>query len=205
MKKIIKWFNSNNNNKHLAAYAVVLGFALFAVLALAQPFLANSEVVRLHILAHNDTKSEQEAKLILRDYLWPFVDNMLKNANTADEAKKIISTNIEEIQKEANKILYKQNINHTVQVKLADKIHFPTMSYAGIIFPQGNYTALQIIIGDGIGQNWWCVMFPSMCLLDIVRAENLDESPQTQVAQTTNSVTIRPRSWLAERLKALFQ
>lgn len=196
MNKAKIWFSTN---KILLLGAVVLGTAwlfLYSVaLSAGQGPWHHNQVIRLHILAHDNSPEEQELKLAVRDEVWEFVDNLVKSAGNVDEARQIITENLPAITEAAQ-----QTVNgHSVAVKFLDNLHFPATSYAGIIFPQGRYTALQIIIGEGGGGNWWCVMFPPMCLMELTQAQ-VNELSEEQLEQ----LTIRPRFKIAEVFQNIF-
>ncbi|MCL2377031.1 MAG: stage II sporulation protein R [Defluviitaleaceae bacterium] len=202
MQKAKIWYEEN---KRIMLTAVILGLAwvfLHSVSIAArensQPWFVN-QVLRLHIVAHGDTPEEQALKLAIRDGIWPYLDGMTIYAANMDEARAIVSENLPYIEAAASRIIQESGAGHAVTVDLVQNQHFPTMSYGGIIFPQGRYEALQITIGDGAGSNWWCVMFPSMCMMDIARGEVI-ELPE----EASDEIIIRPRFRLAEALQNIF-
>ena len=148
-----------------------------------------NHIIRLHILAADNTSHEQELKFKMRDEIWGFVQELLSDVPTMDKAKITIYENLELIEEKAKKLAD----GHDIVVGLIEGLGFPPMSYAHIFLPQGDYTALQIIIGEGAGDNWWCIMFPPMCLMDVTqgRVVELSEEEETQVI-------LRPRLRLAE-------
>ena len=203
MEMIKNWLDEN---KVMMLLAVVIGLAWMflhsTAIAGSQGGEARhvNQVLRLHILAHDDTPDEQALKLAVRDGIWAYMGDVGGRAANLDEAREIIGENLSYIEAAARKIvLTNGNSNHDVTVQLVQNQTFPAMSYAGIIFPQGRYEALQITIGAGAGSNWWCVMFPAMCLMEITQAEPVNPS-QT----APQNVTVRPRFRLAEVWQDIF-
>ena len=192
------WYEKN---KTTLLWAVVLGMAWVFLHTTAitaresgQPW-HTTQVIRLHILAHDDSPEEQAMKLALRDSIWHHLHDMISAATTLEDARAIISQNILYIEDMARQIAPA----HHITARLAENQSFPAMSYGGIIFPRGHYEALEITIGKGIGRNWWCVMFPPMCLMDVTRGEVilLHEG-------NTNAIVVRPRFRLVEMWQNLF-
>ena len=183
--------------------AVVIGMAWIFLHATAVAVRESGEarhinqVLRLHILAHDDTDEEQALKLAVRDGVWAYMADVGGRATSLEEARATISEYLPYIEAAARKIAQAYGAQHDITVQLTQNQTFPAMSYAGIIFPQGRYEALQIIIGAGAGTNWWCVMFPAMCLMEITQAETIAlEAPE--------EVIVRPRFRLAEVWQSIF-
>jgi len=202
MHKIKNWYTEN---KHILLASVVMGLAWVFLHSISiaaresdQPWFVN-QVLRLHIVAHDDTPEEQALKLAVRDGIWPYLDGLTIDAVSMDEALTIVSNNLQDIEAITNYIVQENGTQHNITVELVQNQHFPAMSYAGIIFPQGQYEALRIVIGDGSGNNWWCVMFPSMCMMDIVQGEVI-ELPEG----ANDEIIIRPRFRLAEAWQNMF-
>ena len=202
MNKVKKWYKEN---RRIIFASVILGLAwtfLHSVSIAAgdrgQPWHVN-QVLRLHILAHDNTPEEQALKLAIRNGLWVHVNDMTAYAANLDEARAAIGENLEFIEVTANRIAQQNGASHNITAELVQSQSFPAMSYAGIIFPQGRYEALQIIIGDGAGSNWWCVMFPSMCFMEIAMGE-VKELPKC----APQEIIVRPRFRLAEIWQNIF-
>lgn len=89
----------------------------------------------------------------------------LRNVNSLEEAENILDENIDYVNKIAKEVIEENNYTYEVNTMLSYE-NFPDKVYGDYIFPQGNYEAFRVIIGEGKGQNWWCVMFPSLCFVD---------------------------------------
>ena len=119
------------------------------------------KVLRLHILPNSNSIFDQELKLEVRDKIVEFLTPKLENSKNLNETKRIISENLYNIENLAKQIVSKSS-DYSVAVSL-NTSNFPTKHYENISFPAGNYEALKVTIGEGKGNNWWCVMFPPLC------------------------------------------
>ena len=138
---------------------LILLISLISLLSIQNSL--STKVLRLHILANSNSTFNQELKLKVRDEVINYLTPLLKNSSNLDETKKIISNNMTSINNIAQSVVSKYS-NYKTNISLATS-NFPTKQYGNISFPAGNYEALKIIIGEGEGNNWWCVMFPPLC------------------------------------------
>lgn len=120
-------------------------------------------VLRLHVIAASDSEEDQKIKLQLRDELLIRGSELFSASTTKEDAEKKLADGISLIQQQANSFLRKEEYPLTARVSL-EKSYFPTRRYEGFTLPAGFYDALKVTIGPGEGQNWWCVMFPALCL-----------------------------------------
>lgn len=120
-------------------------------------------LLRLHVIASGDTQQEQEIKLKVRDAILTAGADIFSHNDDLTSAKSKAERNIIELQSIAEDTLRKNGCTYPVKVEVAE-CYFPTRQYESITLPAGKYNAVRVIIGDGAGQNWWCVMFPPMCL-----------------------------------------
>ena len=121
------------------------------------------DTIRLHILANSDSAADQEIKLALRDeILKKFADELSENEGK-DDAEREIEARLLEIEEFANEYLIKNGITYGAKAYLSTE-WYDTREYDGLTLPRGYYTSLRILLGDGDGKNWWCVMFPPLCL-----------------------------------------
>ena len=124
------------------------------------------KLIRFHVIANSDKKEDQELKLKVRDKVIAYLSPKLEKSKSIEESKKIIECNMNKIKDVASKEIKKNNEEYPVTVNLGYS-NFPTKKYSNIVLPAGNYRALRVIIGEGKGKNWWCVMFPPLCFVDI--------------------------------------
>ena len=137
---------------------------LFSVL----PFEAScqeirKDVFRLHILANSDTDKDQNLKLKVRDAVLEYTEKLYKNSNTKEEAEILTSKNLQNIANVAKQVIVDNGYNYNVTCQIED-VYFNTRTYENVTMPSGTYRALQIKIGEAKGKNWWCVMYPSLCV-----------------------------------------
>lgn len=147
---------------------IILGVSYIKADA-SQKTIAN-KLIRFHVIANSDTTEDQALKLKVRDEILVYMAPKLKESKSIEESRKIIGENNEVIKEIAKKVIKKNDYNYSVDAKLSHE-NFPVKSYGNITLPQGNYEAYRIIIGNGEGRNWWCVMFPPLCFTDITRGE----------------------------------
>lgn len=129
-----------------------------------QKQIAN-EILRFHILANSDTNLDQQVKLKMKDIVVKKVQELLKNTKTKEEAKTILKKNLKEIEAIVKEGLKKEGMEETVTAEIEKRV-FPVKIYGDMIFPAGEYEALDVKLGEAKGKNWWCVMYPSLCLID---------------------------------------
>ncbi|MRG86214.1 stage II sporulation protein R [Salinibacillus xinjiangensis] len=123
------------------------------------------ESIRLRILAHSNSEKDQELKREIRDRVNAEITTWVNDLNSISSARELIESRLGEIEKIVEQTLAEKNINQTFDLEFGD-VQFPTKVYGGKVYPGGIYEALLITIGDGKGDNWWCVLFPPLCFLD---------------------------------------
>lgn len=125
----------------------------------------SDSVFRLHIIANSDSSEDQELKLKVRDNIINYMNTLIKNSSNKNEVVSIINNHLDSFNKIALNTLKENGYNYDVNIEIGN-FNFPTKTYGDISFPAGNYDALKIEIGDAIGQNWWCVLFPPLCFVN---------------------------------------
>ncbi len=120
-------------------------------------------VLRLHVLANSDDEADQNLKLKVRDRLLEVSNDIYANAKNREDAIEHTESNLALLQSEAQKVVIANGYDYPVSVELEDT-YFNTRTYGDITLPAGEYKALRVIIGEGAGHNWWCVMFPPLCI-----------------------------------------
>lgn len=146
----------------------ILVFSLFLAKDYAMTMATglSESVIRFHVLANSDTTDDQLLKENVRDAVLMYMEPILSDSPSIDETRKRISQHQDEITAVARQIIKNWGKDYSVRTELAHE-DFPTKTYGDIVFPAGNYEACRIIIGEGKGQNWWCVMFPPLCYVDV--------------------------------------
>ena len=125
--------------------------------------ILNDEVIRLHVVANSDAQEDQDIKLQVRDAVNDYLGELLANVTSVEEAKAYIQESLPKIQKVANEVLIRCGVEPDAVVTFC-KETFGTRLYDTFRLPAGLYEALRITIGEGEGQNWWCVAFPTLCV-----------------------------------------
>ncbi|MDP4119633.1 MAG: stage II sporulation protein R [Bacillota bacterium] len=133
------------------------------------------DVFRLHILANSDSKADQDLKLKVRDNILKFARANFKGFTSKDDAIEVTEQNLPEIKKIAEKTIHDNGYDYKVTAQLTD-MYFNTRIYDNITMPAGKYRALRILIGSGKGHNWWCVMFPPICIGAATQTSTLDNT-----------------------------
>lgn len=119
--------------------------------------------LRLHILANSDSQEDQALKLKVRDRVLAQCGGLFSGTQNAGDAKKLAQAHLDEIVECAEKVLRENGCDDSVQAQVVN-MHFETRVYEGFAMPAGNYDAVRITIGEAEGHNWWCVLFPPLCL-----------------------------------------
>ena len=123
----------------------------------------NEELIRLHVVANSDGVEDQELKLLVRDAIITSLRQALADVRDTEQAKEYLQENLPKLQELANKTLDAAGSAQQAVVTLCRE-GFPTRQYNTFSLPAGIYEALRVTIGDGAGKNWWCVVFPSLCV-----------------------------------------
>lgn len=133
----------------------------------SQSDVAN-KLIRFHVIANSDDKIDQNLKLKVRDSVLKYISPKIVNCKSIEESRVIINNENKNIKKIAEMVIKENGFKYSVTTALS-KEYFPVKTYGNITLPQGKYEAYRIIIGTGTGQNWWCVMFPPLCFVDITK------------------------------------
>ena len=121
------------------------------------------QVIRLHVIANSDSEYDQALKLAVRDRVLATAETLYPTQATRAESLEILSRNLPRLEAEGQCVVEEWGETDTVRAELTE-CWFPTKYYDGFALPAGEYTALRVVIGEGAGQNWWCVAFPPLCL-----------------------------------------
>lgn len=122
-----------------------------------------SDVLRLHVIANSDTSVDQNLKLRLRDYILQEGKDIFNGSVNVENAVEKIEPVLPELEKSAKAFLNQAGFDYDVKISLSNE-YFTTRTYETVTLPAGKYLALRVVIGSGEGHNWWCVMFPPMCV-----------------------------------------
>ena len=147
--------------------ALLLGVAFAALAGVwldrSQAALAD-QVIRLHVLANSDSEADQALKLKVRDKVLGVAADYFVPGATLEETRATLTNHLADIAAAGAQQVAEEGYQYPVTVSLEDNYWFPTKQYTDFALPAGEYTALRVVIGEGAGQNWWCVLFPPLCL-----------------------------------------
>ena len=135
-------------------------------------------VFRLHIIANSDSSADQELKLKVRDNIIEYMNTLTSSSSDKKDVISMVNNHLDSFKEIALNTIKENGYNYDVNIEIGN-FHFPTKSYGDISFPAGNYDALKIEIGDAIGQNWWCVLFPPLCFVNSSTGVVPDDSKNT--------------------------
>ena len=139
------------------------------------------KILRFHVRANSDGEADQALKLKVRDAVGKEMGELLQDAKTAEESSRIAREHFPEIIHIAKEVIRQEGYDYPVEVKLSS-VEFPVKTYGSYTFPAGTYQALEVIIGAGMGHNWWCVMYPNMCFQGSMY-EVIDEKAETSLQE----------------------
>ena len=167
-------------------------------------------VVRLHVLANSDSEEDQNLKLKVRDAILAYVSPLVIDSKSREEAIEILGGELEKIEEIAMQTVKSSGYDYPVDVTLTLE-DYPTRNYEAMSFPSGQYVSLRVLIGEAEGQNWWCVLFPPLCLSAASeKAENEEafiavglNSDQYKIITETDDATYYLRFKLLEVIEEL--
>jgi len=145
----------------------------------------SNKLIRFHVIANSDNESDQALKLQIRDRVLQYISPKLNNSKSIEESREILDIENENILNIAKEVINENGYNYDVESTLS-KEYFPVKTYGNITLPQGKYEAYRIIIGSGEGQNWWCVMFPPLCFVDVTKGSIAYEETEKQMKEVLN-------------------
>lgn len=126
--------------------------------------------IRLRILANSDSVEDQALKRRVRDAIVEQMNTWVKGPTTLEEARIIVNSHIPELEAVVDQVIQENGYRYTYKVELGI-VPFPAKMYGDKVYPAGDYEALRVTIGEGAGQNWWCVLFPPLCFVDTAKGE----------------------------------
>lgn len=158
-------------------------------------------VFRLHVIANSDSAEDQNLKYIVRDKVIEYMSSISQNASSKEDVIEIAKANLDKIQAIASQTIRENGYTYSVNVEVGN-FSFPSKRYGDITLPPGYYDALRIKIGEAEGQNWWCVMFPPLCFVDVtsgvvpdeskeIMKENLSKEEFDLISKNSNEVKVK--------------
>lgn len=163
---------------------IILSLLLFLYVTISAFSYAKSvsynisdSVFRLHVIANSDSEEDQNLKYKVRDNLLNYMNTLCANCSSKEEAIKIVEQNKDKFKEVALQTIRENNYSYDINVNIGN-FEFPTKTYGDISLPAGYYDALRVEIGEAKGKNWWCVMFPPLCFVDVSSGVVPEESKE---------------------------
>lgn len=171
----------HTRKRRLLGKALVCGFVLAALCSFF-PFAAACgqlprDVVRLHVVANSNGAEDQAVKLLVRDAVLEEAARWYQGAGSMEEASSQLCTHLQSIAGAARQVLGEQGVGYSATAQMTE-MYFPTRDYGDFRLPAGRYRTLRVTLGEGAGKNWWCVVFPSLCLPAATQEEALLTLPE---------------------------
>lgn len=165
---IINFLKKSNLSKFFNIFLLLAIFILLSANSYVNAVSSNiaDGVFRLHVIANSDSVEDQNLKYKVRDALLDYMNSICSNVSSKEDAMNIASEHLEDFKAIAENVIYENNYTYPVSVEIG-KYDFPTKNYGDVSIPAGIYDALRVKIGKASGKNWWCVMFPPLCFVDV--------------------------------------
>lgn len=174
--------------------------------------LKSDSLIRFHVIANSDNDSDQALKRAVRDAILEKVSPRLAESHSINESREILKNLLPEMESIAGDVVKSWGENYPVQAEYG-KTEFPTKSYGSLVLPAGEYEAVRILIGNAEGANWWCVLFPPLCFVDIEHstAVPVDGKPGIPLKKSQPEEKVKSpekdkpviRFWFWEKLKGV--
>ena len=171
------------------AFCLLLCTLLMIILPTEAEAAIYDDTIRLHIIAPSDSTEDQSLKLRIRDVILDEYSAVFKKQGSKAEAQGILSDILPQIQKSAHDEVLSAGYEYEVRATLTEE-WYPTRIYKSFSLPCGTYTSLKIVLGEGEGDNWWCVMYPPLCL-DAAISEDSSLTPEEEFLISDNGYCIK--------------
>ncbi len=190
-------------------YLLLLSIPLHAAAAAIHKTLLQrgiaEEVLRFHVLANSDSEEDQKRKLQVRDQAVAWMEKTVKKAEeeagkelNRDEVAALMEKRLPELEKIANQTLREEEAGYKARASL-ETCYFPERTYGSCSFPSGWYQALRIVLGEGSGRNWWCVLYPKLCFTDCLHAvvpeKEREKLEEVLTVEEYESLFENPKEW----------
>jgi len=189
----------------LKILCTVSAFLLIAFALSPKPGNASfdGEILRFHVIANSDSEEDQTLKLKVRDHVLEVFESIRDECTNAKDTEKAAIRHASLLREAALDVINEEGYDYDVTVSFG-VFPFPEKSYGNITLPQGNYNAVRIVIGEGKGQNWWCVMYPPLCFVN--ESAQFDEKALSSLSEETRKkITSKPKINVKFKLVELFR
>jgi len=164
-----------NRDDKMKKILIILSMFIVFVIAnnTTEDVIIPNEAIRVRVVANSDSKKDQIMKQVVRNGIEEQITNLLLDVDNIELARQVLKENIEDINKTVERILDKNNYDIDYSVNYGYN-HFPKKKYKGVVYEGGYYESIVITLGKGEGDNWWCVLFPPLCLME-TDSNNIEE------------------------------
>lgn len=147
------------------------------------------EAIRLRILAHSDTPTDQHIKKVVRNRVNEHIQKKVALIDKIDIARTVIEDAIPTLEAIIAETLVEYDEQYSYKVAFETNVPFPLKTYGSYVYPAGDYEAILITLGDGIGENWWCVLFPPLCFIDFFNSATVVDAEDTSHDESTDELS----------------
>jgi len=151
--------------KIIISLVSVFIFYLFISSVMAKSLEISEDAIRIRVVPNSNSEYDQSVKVKVKNKLQGTMYNMLKDVKTSEDAKEVIENNLDRVSNDVEKVLEKEKFDKGYNVNFGYN-YFPEKEYKGIKYKEGYYESLLVTLGEGKGDNWWCVLFPPLCLIE---------------------------------------
>ena len=152
--------------------AVGWAFLIFQVQENLPVSFGNEDLIRLHVLANSDSLTDQQLKLKVRDAIIDYLAPYLSNVTTKSAAKKVVLEQKDNLIDIGKQVVVMNGADYPIEIQIG-MFEFPIKSYGSLVLPAGKYEAVRVLVGQAEGRNWWCVLFPPLCFVDITNGTSI--------------------------------
>lgn len=159
--------------KTILLFLIVISLYVFIGNVFATKNIIPDEAIRIRVIANSNSEYDQNIKLKVKDSIEYDIYNLLKNTESISEARVKINDNLDKLDYNINNLLKKENYEFTANINYGLN-YFPEKEFKGIKYDEGYYESVVVTIGEGLGDNWWCVLFPPLCTLEATESTDIE-------------------------------
>ena len=151
--------------KIILALVFISTFYILSASTIAENIVIPDDAIRIRVVPHSNNPEDQNIKVKVKNKLEISMYSLLKEVDNPNQARKIIDSNLYQVNQDIDEIFKKENYHRSYKVNFGYN-YFPQKEYKGVTYKEGYYESLLVTLGDGKGDNWWCVLFPPLCLIE---------------------------------------
>ena len=159
--------------KGIFVFFIMLASYLIIGNVVAEKNIIPDEAIRIRVIANSNSSYDQEIKLKVKDVIEKDMYNLLKNTKEIEEARLLISQNLDNLEDNIYTLLQKERYSKPFDVNFGLN-YFPSKEFKGIKYNEGYYESVVVTLGDGLGDNWWCVLFPPLCMIEAEESTDVE-------------------------------